>query len=169
MAFRLRSVGVEDAETGEHIVPGAARWPEYEAWLAKPGNAPLPAAATPAISRGEALARKLSEIEEIASAARQRVTGPVSPQEMASWPVKLQQAIAFTESAPETDFEMIAIEARARGVEVIEIASRVISNARGYSAAEARIAGTAGKHRDAVRALTEAGDILAYDTTKGWS
>jgi hypothetical protein len=168
MRYELRDRGVWDTETAEHLVAGHPRWPEYEDWLKVQGNTPGPAPAPAAVTRSEALARKLSEIDEIAGSARQRITGPVSPQEMASWSVKLQQARAFTESAPETDYEMITIEAQARGVETIDIASRVISNAQAYSAAEARIAGTAGKHRDAVRALAERDDILAYDVTTDW-
>jgi hypothetical protein len=63
---------------------------------------------------------------------------------------------------------MLALEGAARGTTTEDIVARVLRNADDFSRAEAVIAGTAGKHRDAIAALATADEITAYDITAGW-
>lgn len=167
--YELREPGVHDNETGRDITPmDGAEWALYHEWLAVHGNAPDPVPLPPGPTIAEALAAKLSEIEQLATAQRRKVTGPASPQEMASWTLKAREALAYQANPVDTSAPMLAVEAEARGVTTDDIVARVTRNALAYSRAEAAIAGNAGRHRDAVSQLASLDEVLAYDASGGW-
>jgi hypothetical protein len=166
--YEFRTVGVLDRELGEVIVPASgAPWDDYHAWLAA-GGVPDPEPAPEPVSLEEALANKLAEIEDRAASQRRLVTGAVSPQEMSSWGLKLTEANAFDTAAGDSSAPMLAAEAKVRGVATAEIVARVLANANDYMHAEAAIAGTSGRHKDAVRQLAKVEQVLAYDAAAGW-
>jgi len=107
-------------------------------------------------------------IEAFAAALRNKHVANISPAEMSSWPIKLAEAAAFAASGNPSDAPLLSIEATARGCTLAELVGKVGGNATGLAALEAAIAGTSGKHRDAVRALATFADVLAYDWHTGW-
>jgi hypothetical protein len=165
--YELRPVGVFDRELGRDITPADDEWPTYHAWL-EAGNAPELPPAPPRPPLEYVLAEVLAKIEEKAAEQRAKVTYPASPQEMASWTEKMRQARAFDASSLDADAPMLAAEASARHTTTVDIAQRVLANAAAYTRAEGLIAGTSGRHRDAVRALADVDAVLAYDYLAGW-
>lgn len=109
-----------------------------------------------------------AEIEAFAAELRNKHVANISPAEMASWSIKLSEAAAFAASGDPESAPLLSIEATARGCTLAELIAKVNGNATGLAALEAAIAGTSGKHRDAVRALTTFADVLAYDWHMGW-
>ncbi len=107
-------------------------------------------------------------IDAHATALRNAATDGIAPAEMAAWPIKRAEAARFAETGDAADAPILAAEAVARGVPLASIAARVQSNAAQLAMLEAAIAGTAGRHRDAVRAMTTSGDVLDYDWQAGW-
>jgi hypothetical protein len=87
--------------------PWGASWDEYHAWMAA-GGVPDPEPAPEPVSIEEALANKLAEIEDRAASQRRRVTGAASPQEMSSWTLKRDQALAFDPAVGDKSAPMLA-------------------------------------------------------------
>lgn len=98
------------------------------------------------------IAEKKLEIDNYATELRLKVTGGVSP-EQASWPVKSAEAQKYAMTLDATDAPLLAAEAQYRGEPIQTIVDRVIGNANGLLAYEARIAGVAGKHKDVLSAM----------------
>lgn len=119
-------------------------------------------------------------IDAHAKALRDSVVAAISPAEMASWPIKQAEARAHQISGNDADAPMLALEAQARGALVADLAAKVLGKAAQLSQLEAAIAGVAGKHCDAVKALgvdAQGNDlatpeafaaVLAYDWRTGW-
>ena len=93
------------------------------------------------------------------------VTAGVSPAEMAGWPLLLLDAKSYRggSAAPS-----VAAEAAARGISTESLVGKVEANAAQFQAARAAIAGTDGKKRDEIDALTTFEAVAAYDVTGGW-
>jgi hypothetical protein len=167
--YERRAVGVFDRELGVLVAPtDGAPWAEYHAWIAIPGNVLDQPPALPPPTLEYAVAEKLAAIEDKAAAQRAKVTMPSSPSEMASWTLKVSEAKAWGLSKDDADAPMLAIEGAARGTGTEDIVARVLANAQAYQQAEGMIAGASGKHRDAVKALATAEEVLAYDFSSGW-
>lgn len=94
-------------------------------------------------------------IDAFARWKRIQLAGKPSP-EYGAWPLKLAEA-------KQGGGPMLQLEADSRGIPLEVLVQKVIQNAEGYEAAEAIIAGIAGKHKDAVDALTDRDELLAYD------
>jgi hypothetical protein len=109
----------------------------------------------------EARADRLAQIHGHAYRLRETAVKGVHPAEMASWSLKASQAAAGGGF-------LLDLEASQRGVPVAVVVARVLANAQALSALEAIIAGVAGRHSDAIRALTSVEDVLAYDFQDGW-
>lgn len=107
-------------------------------------------------------------IDAHAKALRDYVVSNISPAEMASWPIKRAEAAAYLASGNATDAPMLGMEAYVRGVDLGTLAQKVLAKATLLSQLEAAIAGAAGRHTDAVSAITRQDDLMAYDWTVGW-
>lgn len=116
----------------------------------------------------DAAAYACAQIDAHAKALRDRVVADVSPGEMAAWPLKLAEARAYAASGNAADAPLLAAEAALREVPIADILARVGGNAARLSTLETRIAGTAGRHKDRVRAEATFAAVLAYDWTAGW-
>lgn len=103
-----------------------------------------------------------------AKTLRDRVVASASAGEMASWPIKRAEAMAYSQSGNGADAPMLSAEAAARGVTLPAIIARVAANAALFAGLEAAISGADGKHRDAIGALTSFESVAAYDLTAGW-
>jgi hypothetical protein len=163
--YEFRRVGVFDRVLGRVITTADAEWREYTMSGITPDPIPPP---VDTMTLDQAVEDKVAAIEEKAAEQRAKVTGRSSPQEMASWPVKLDQARAYQTTPLAAAAPMLAVEASARGVTLADIVNRVLANASAYSDAEARIAGVSGKHKDAVRALADVAAVRAYAYLAGW-
>ncbi|EXI92149.1 MAG: hypothetical protein AW12_00800 [Candidatus Accumulibacter sp. BA-94] len=114
----------------------------------------------------DARAEVVAMIDARARALRDGVVAGISSAEMASWALKREQSLAYDgtdESAP-----MLALEASSRGVPTSAVVDRVLAKAAALSQLEAHIAGAAGKHGDAVKALATHAEVVAYDCSGGW-
>ena len=112
-------------------------------------------------------ADRLAHVDRVASAMRNKIVGSTHPAEMASWPIKLAQA-QLCVSSQELNTPLLDAEAAARGVAREALAARILTNAQLFAGAEALIAGAAGAHRDAIKALDTADAVTAYDFRGGW-
>ncbi len=88
--------------------------------------------------------------------------------ELASWPVKLSEAVKFAATGDSSLCPMLSGEAAARGISLAALVGKVGGNAAGFSAIEGLIGGADGKHRDAIKALATFQDLAQYDTSAGW-
>lgn len=107
-------------------------------------------------------------IEALATAKRNAVIAPYSPGEMAAWPIKRAEALAYQAGGNSADAPNLSVEAFTRGMALSTLVQKVIADAQRFSGIEAAIAGTSGRHRDAVKALATHEQIMAYDYTTGW-
>ena len=105
-------------------------------------------------------------IDGLAKQKRDSVVAGISPAEMASWPIKRQEAEQFT--GADASAPLLSAEAQSRGIATAAMVQRVLANGAALSALEAVIAGNSGRHRDAVNALTDYDAIANYDYSAGW-
>jgi hypothetical protein len=113
-------------------------------------------------------ARIIAEIDAHAASLRDAIVSGCSPAEMASWPIKRAEALAFQQSGNAADAPVLSAEASVRCVPLDQIVAKVLAKAQQLAALEAAIAGTAGRHGDAVRACQTFDEVLAYDWRIGW-
>ncbi|QDF95194.1 hypothetical protein CJ010_00815 [Azoarcus sp. DD4] len=117
-------------------------------------------------SLATAKATKKAEVRAIAREKYDLAVAGISPGELAGWPVLLEGAAAY--AADGTITTAISIEAQTRGIPVADLVAKIESNAAQYQAVRAAIAGTDGKLRDEIDALTTFEAVAAYDVTGGW-
>jgi hypothetical protein len=108
------------------------------------------------------------QVDALATAKRNAVIAGYSPGEMASWPIKRAEAMAFQASGNAGDAPNLGSEASARGVALSVLVGKVLADAARFAGVEAAIAGASGRHRDAVRALSTHDQVMGYDFTNGW-
>lgn len=108
------------------------------------------------------------QIDDHARMLRDKVVVGVSAAELASWTIKQSEAAAFQATGQATSAPTLGHEAQARGVSLAAIVARVAQNAPVFLSLEATIAGTAGRHKDAVRLTATFEAALAYDWSGGW-
>jgi hypothetical protein len=109
-----------------------------------------------------------AEIDGYAKELRDRVISSISPGEMASWPIKLAEAVKYAQTGQQTDAPLLTLEAAARGVTITDLCMKVTGNAGGLATTEATIAGVSGKHRDRIRSCSTWDALLSYDWRTGW-
>lgn len=140
----------------------AGHWLRQEgaAWIASDEEA------VQAIINGYGLAHTKEDIcraiDRHAGSLREQAVGDTSFAEMAGWPIKKAEALAYQSSRNAADAPLLALEAQARGVDLALVVERVLLNAERYMSLEARIAGIAGKHKDAVRLAPSYEAALSY-------
>ena len=91
-----------------------------------------------------------------------------SAAEMAGWSILRAEQIKYEASGLLTDCPSIVFEAAVRGLTVPELAAKVKINSIQFDQLRALIAGTSGKHRDAIKQLSTFEGISGYDFTTGW-
>lgn len=165
--YEERLIGVFDRLARAAVLPGTPEWAEYQRYIGETGEMPDPMPPPPAPSIEVVRAEKIALLENLAGDFRRRVTGRAMPSEMATWATKAQFARAYLAGAPFPP-PLIEQEALARGVPATAVATRIRDKADNFERLEAQLAGAAGKHKDALRALTSVDAILAYDITAGW-
>jgi hypothetical protein len=116
----------------------------------------------------DTLAQKKEEVRDIGREKRDVIVDYASPYEAASWSLKKAEADAYNLDPATASTPILSGESAVRGISLADIVARVTANASAFSAAEANISGSEGKHNDALDALTTTPDLLAYDVTIGW-
>ena len=126
--------------------------------------------AAQAIIDGYTLAQaKAEKKREVSAKAREKydlVTAGISAAEMAGWPILLSEALTYRASG--TVGAAIQAEATIRGITVADLVTKIEGNAAAFQTARAAIAGTDGKKRDEIDALTTFEAVAAYSIDEGW-
>ena len=107
-------------------------------------------------------------IDAMATAKRNKVIAPYSPGEMAAWSIKREEALKYQAIPDVASAPNLNVEAQIRGITLAELVTKVLNDAARFSAIEAAIAGTSGKHRDYVKNAATIEDIMVYDYNTGW-
>lgn len=160
MAINLTSVPWSSALSARLDALGIRVW--FERGVCYAEDEAVAQAAIDAFTLDQAKDGVIAEIDAHAKALRDQVVAPYSAAEMASWPIKLQEARGAKSS------EILAAEATARGITEVELVTKVEAKAAAFMAVEGAIAGTAGKHQDAVNALRSHAAVAAYNWREGW-
>lgn len=122
-------------------------------------------------SLADAKNEAIALVDAIAKDLRDQVVAGTSPAEMATWTIKRQEALNYDgtdASAPTLAAEASSRSAPDRIVTTGDVVERVQAKATALLQIEAMIAGTAGRHGDAIRALTSHAAVAAYDWTTDW-
>lgn len=126
--------------------------------------------AVQAIIDGYTLAQaKAEKKREVSAMAREKydlVTAGISAAEMAGWPILLSEALTYRASGAVG--AAIQAEATIRGITVADLVTKIEGNAAAFQSARAAIAGTDGKKRDEIDALTTFEAVAAYSIDEGW-
>lgn len=113
-----------------------------------------------------AKAEVCARIDRLAKAKRDAIVADFSPAEMASWPIKREEARQYV--GIDANVPTLAAEAVARGVGTQVIVDKVLAKSATLLALEAQIAGTNGRHADAINALETFDAVALYDFATGW-
>lgn len=116
----------------------------------------------------DAIKHRQAECLTIAKALRDKAVAHISAGEMAAWPIKRAEALAFLQSGNPADAPILLNEAIARNISLSAMVAKVQSSATAFASMEAAISGADGKHRDTLETLTSFEEVLAYDLTAGW-
>lgn len=107
-------------------------------------------------------------IAKHAKELRDKVVSNISAAEMASWPLKVQEAETFVKTNDPNNCPLLFMEASVRGITLAALVAKVQENSSRLSSLEAFISGVDGRHRDTVSALQTFEEIADYDYTVGW-
>jgi hypothetical protein len=147
---------------------GLSLWQEGNAWKTGPGQESAVQAIIDSYTLAQAKAVKKAQSLAIAKSLRDKVVAAISPGEMASWPIKRDEALRYSQTGNAADAPLLSMEAQARGITLAAMMTRVASNAASFAAAEAAIGGADGRHRDAIDKLLRFEDVADYNLNTGW-
>lgn len=111
---------------------------------------------------------KLFQVDLIAKAKRDAIVAGISAAEMASWPIKRAEALAYTSSGLDSDAPSLGKEAAKRDITLADLVQKVLSKAETLSNLEAEIAGNCGLLQDAIQAASDLNAIDAINLDGGW-
>jgi len=109
----------------------------------------------------EAQADRSAVVNLVAASLRDQITAGTSAAEMASWPIKLDEANVG--GGP-----LLTLEAGYRGITEAALIVLVLEKAQQLSTLEAQIAGVSGMHRDTIDAMTTIAEVVNYDMRADW-
>lgn len=116
----------------------------------------------------QAQASKCLEVDKHAQTKFDNAVSGVSPAEMAGWSILREEQIKYEASGNTDDCPSIVSEAQVRGITVNALAAKVKGNAAQFNFLRASIAGTAGKHKDAIKFTVTFDEVSAYSFNVGW-
>lgn len=108
-----------------------------------------------------------ARVDAFAKALFDKAVAGTSAAEMAGWSILRAEAIAYNANVTGSCPAMTA-EAAQRGITLAALAAKVTGNANRFDGLRAAVAGTSGKHRDALAALTTFDAVLDYNFGNGW-
>ena len=183
--YQLLERGVFDHQERAVVLPSDPAWAEYQQWLTE-GGVLLPLDPVGQVTDlAEAKAQRCAEINAYAASLRNKVIAGRSTGEMASWALKLFDAMAVAGSQPSPFAAVLTTlqtalglpstptsynhaVAMVRGITEAQHVALVLAQAVPFMAAEAAIDGMRGKHCDAVNAMADVPSLVAYDWSTGW-
>ena len=183
--YQLLERGVFDHQARAIVLPADPGWADYLQWLTE-GGVLLPLDPVGQVTDlAEAKAQRCTEINAYAASLRNKVIAGRSTGEMASWALKLFDAMAVAGSQPSPFAAVLTTlqtalglpstptsynhaVAMVRGITEAQHVALVLAQAVPFMAAEAAIDGMRGKHCDAVNAMADVPSLVAYDWSTGW-
>lgn len=182
----LAEGGVFDLQTRSIVRPSKSdpAWLAYQAALTA-GEVPLPPDAVGQLDLAAAKAARTEEINAYSAGLRNSVIRGRSAGEMASWIIKLLDAMAVQAGTP-TPFAALlpqlgtalglpaaptsvnAALATVRGISEADHVAKVLAPAVQFLVAEVALDAIRGKHCDAIAAMTDIRDVIAYNWRAGW-
>lgn len=163
--------GALDVEAPSVPTGKRARW-SGDSWDFEDIPADVPSEPIPGdpVSFEEARLNLIHAVDILARDKRNSIVADISPAEMASWPIKRAEALAYQSSGLDSDAPNLVVEAAARETTLADLVAKVLSKAEQLAYIEAQIAGHAGKLQDQLRAVDD-GDMVALDAIDieaGW-
>ena len=157
---------IEKGACLHEAIAAAGHWLEQRdgVWLSSDDEAVQ--AIIDACTLAQAKAEKKRQVSALARQKYELVTAGVSPAEMAGWPILAAEANAYTATGQVGP--AIQAEADVRGIPVADLVAKIDANAAAFQGVRASIAGTDGKKRDEISALTTFAAVAAYDISAGW-
>ncbi len=162
ITYTEKGIGLHEA------IRAAGHWlrQENQVWVSS--NDTAVQAIIDAYALADATSVIADQIDSYAKTLRDRALKGISPGEMGTWATKYQEARAFQASGAAADAPSLNLEAQQRGISLAGLCTRVVNNFQAVAQREARISGIAGRHKDAVRALSAFQAIASYDYSTGW-
>ena len=111
---------------------------------------------------------KAAQVAEFAKGLRDKSSRDVSIGEMASWPIKIDEATRYAKLGALAETPLLTAEAQRRGVALSDLVQKVQAKGGAFRDIEAHIAGVEGKHSDAIKGLRSFEEVAAYDYSAGW-
>lgn len=161
--------GAVDVEAPEIPAGKRAKW-MGDSWVLEDVSsdvAPDPDPIEP-VTFEDAQANLIHAVDIIARDKRNAIVADISPAEMASWPIKRAEALAYQSSGLDADAPNLVAEAAARNISLADLVAKVLAKAAQLSYIEAQIAGHAGKLQDQINAAEDKQALDAIDITAGW-
>lgn len=161
--------GALDVEAPSVPTGKRARW-SGDSWDFEDIPADVPSEPIPGdpVSFEEARLNLIHAVDILARDKRNSIVADISPAEMASWPIKRAEAMAYQASGLESDAPNLAVEAEARETTLADLVAKVLAKAAQISYIEAQIAGYAGKLQDQINAAEDEQALELIDITVGW-
>jgi hypothetical protein len=176
--------GVWDFQTRTRIRKGDPGWAEYQSWVTA-GGVTLPADPAGQLDLAGAKAAKIADIDTWAASLRNLAVRGRSAGEMASWTIKLLDAMAVTAGHPSPFAALLPALASALGLPATPNSiNDALGQVRGISEAahvgkvmtqgmqslvlEIAVDAVRGKHNDAIAVMTDIRDVVTYDWRTGW-
>lgn len=177
--------GVWDRVLRQVVTPKeSAAWADYQAWLTAGGQT-LPAIDIEPLPLADLKAHKKTEINAFAASLRNKVINGRSSGEMASWTIKLLDAVAVLNhkqcpfadilpalraalSLPSLPVSINDALGMVRGISETDHATKVLAQGIPALAAEIAIDAIRGKHCDLIDACADEPAVLLYDWSTGW-
>lgn len=122
----------------------------------------------PELGIDELKAKKIRDCDLLAKQKRESLTETIAAGEMASWPIKRAEAIAYQQSQNILDAPNLQVEADARQISLELLVQKVLDKANQLSYIEAQLAGVNGRHNDAISSKETIEDVQVYDINAGW-
>lgn len=182
--YQLLDRGVFDHETRSIVLPDAPEWQVYREWLTA-GGVPMPNDPVGQMPLDEAKRQRIDEINSYCAGQRNKIIKGRSAGEMASWGMKLLDALAVTQGQdspykplmaaigtalglPTTPNSINDTMGMIRGNGEADYVSKVLRDGTQFIAAECALDAVRGKHCDAIEAMTDVSSIVVYDWRQGW-
>lgn len=182
--YQLLDEGVFELSSRTIVRKGDPNWSEYQSWLTQ-GGILLPKDSVGQQDLITAKANRTAEIDSFAASLRNKIIAGRSAGEMAAWTIKLFDAMSVLSAQPSPFTPILAslqttlglpitptsynhAISMVRGITETAHATKVVSQAVPFLAAEAAIDGARGKHNDAINAMLTVPEIITYDWSTGW-
>lgn len=182
--YQLLDRGVFDHQTRTIVTSDMVEWQAYREWLTA-GGIPLPNDPIGQLPLSEAKRQKVEEINLFCAGQRNKIIQGRSAGEMASWAMKLLDALSRSTGAaspfapimpavqaaiglPTTPAGINDAMGMIRGNGETDYINKVMRDASSYISAEIVLDAIRGKHCDAIEACTTTLEVISYNWKTGW-